>query len=403
MHDTVEADIAAIARIGAVPLILKTIRQLTGLRFTLVSRVLSDRWVACAVHDELELGLAVGGELDVATTFCSKVRETHAPVVIEHASVDPVYCSHPSPKMYGFESYIAVPLFRKDGEYFGTVCGFDPEPHLVRNEKTIATMKLFSNLITLQLDAEDRHREEIAAERADAGFREQFIAVLGHDVRNPLSSIVMGTALLLGTTTEPAARRTLERIRTSTRRINGLVENLLDLARGRLGGGIVIEVSTVGDIAARVRHVVAEIQASHPDRTMSVTVSHSAPVHCDGERLEQLASNLLANAIEHGRPSTPIHVTIGGDSDTFELRVANEGETIPEVERARLFHPYFRGGQTKKTAGLGLGLYIASEIARAHGGHMVVTSVERLTTFAFTMPRRAQPSLVPSATDSART
>jgi hypothetical protein len=102
-------DLAAIARISAVPTILRTIREATGLRFTLVARVLPDRWVACALHDEIQFGLDVGGELDVATTLCAKVRDTREPVVIDHASVDPQYCQHPAPKTYGFESYIAGP------------------------------------------------------------------------------------------------------------------------------------------------------------------------------------------------------------------------------------------------------------------------------------------------------
>lgn len=114
--DALARDLAAIARISAVPTILKTVRQSTGLRFTVVARVLRNRWVACAVHDEIEFGLKVGGELDVATTLCSQVRDTLAPVVIECASTDAHYCNHPSPKKYGFESYISVPIFRRTGQ-----------------------------------------------------------------------------------------------------------------------------------------------------------------------------------------------------------------------------------------------------------------------------------------------
>ncbi len=118
MHsDAISRDLAAIARISAVPTILRTISESTGLRFTLVARVLPDRWIARAIHDELDFGLKVGGELDVATTPCRQVRDTREPIVIDQASTDPTYRSHPTPKMYGFESYIAVPIFRRNGEY----------------------------------------------------------------------------------------------------------------------------------------------------------------------------------------------------------------------------------------------------------------------------------------------
>ncbi len=132
----ISRDLAAIARISAVPTILRTISESTGLRFALVARVLPDQWVACAVHDEIGFGIKVGGELDVATTLCNQVRETHDPIVIDQASTDPTYCSHPTPKNYGFESYIAVPIFRRNGEYFGNVCALDPLPRKLDDGKT---------------------------------------------------------------------------------------------------------------------------------------------------------------------------------------------------------------------------------------------------------------------------
>jgi signal transduction histidine kinase len=390
MASSIEQDLSAIARIGAVPVILRTVRELTELRFTLVARVLPDRWVACAVHDEIAFGLRAGGELDVNTTFCSVVRENNEPVVMDHASQDPKYKDHPTPKMYGFESYVAVPLYRKNGEYFGTLCGLDPLPRPVNNEKTLSTFKLFAELISTQLEAEEQHtqdRAELVTQREAAQLREQFIAVLGHDVRNPLGSIIMGTELLLRRATDSGDRRTLERVRASARRIGALVDDVLDLARGQLGGGLELVQAEVGDLVTRLQHVIDEVQASHPTRPISVEVSAMHPVRCDEKRVEQLLSNLLANAVQHGASHTPIQVRLGGDETTFSLSVANRGETIPARIRANLFQPYFRGGLTGRGDGLGLGLYIVSEIARAHAGTIAVTSDEGTTVFTFTMPR----------------
>ena len=385
-------DLAAIARIEAVPTILRTIRESTGLRFTLITRVLPDRWVSCAVHDEIDFGLPPGSELDVATTLCSQVRDTHEPVVIEHASDDPAFCGHPAPRMYGLESYIAVPIFRQSGEYFGNICGLDPEPRTLREGKTLNMLRLFSQLISLQLAAEERHQAnqtELGEQRETSELREQFIAVLGHDLRNPLSSIGMGTELLLRRISDAGDRRVLERIRSSARRIGALVDDVMDLARGRFGGGIKLRAREVADLATRLRHVIDEVQAAHPSRPIELSSTLAGPVTCDEQRIEQLLSNLLANAIAHGDGGTPIAVALRGDGDTVELSVHNQGAPIPAQARPRLFQPYFRGGKSDPRDGLGLGLYIVSEIARSHGGSVEVDSVERGTTFPLRMPRVA--------------
>jgi signal transduction histidine kinase len=389
MIDSLERDVAAISRISAVPTILRTMATLTDLRFTVITRVTAERWVACAVHDEIDFGLKAGGELDVATTLCAEVRDSRRPVLIDHASADPVYGRHRTPKMYAFESYVAVPIFRRNGDYFGNICGLDPMPRHLKGGKTLAVLELFSELISVQLEAEERHqgsRAELSAQLEAAKLREQFIAVLGHDVRNPLSSIVTGTELVLRRSRDADDRRVLERIRSSSRRITALVDDLLDLARGRLGGGIALEPADAEDLLERLRHVVAEVQAAHPNRMIHFHVEAPGAVLCDAKRVEQLLSNLLANAVEHGAARTPIIVALEGDERVLALRVTNEGPPIPQDKIGHLFEPYFRG-QSGRRSGLGLGLYIVSEIAKAHGGKVDVMSSAERTSFTFTMPR----------------
>ena len=113
------ADIATIGRISAVPAMLKVISDMTGLRFAAVARVTDDTWTACAVLDQLDFGLGVGGELDLTTTICHEIRGSHVSVVIDKASEDPLYHDHHTPRLYQFESYISVPVFRTDGRFFG--------------------------------------------------------------------------------------------------------------------------------------------------------------------------------------------------------------------------------------------------------------------------------------------
>jgi signal transduction histidine kinase len=390
--DAIARDLAAVARIAAVPTILKTIRQTTGLRFTLVARVMRDRWIACAVHDEIGFGLKVGNELDVATTLCSQVRDGLEPVVIDCASTDPQYCAHPTPKLYGFESYVSVPIFRRTGDYFGTLCGLDPVPRVLNDDKTVATLKLFSELISLQLEADELHegdRVELDAEREVSRQREEFIAVLGHDLRNPLSSISAGALLLLGRTADEGDRRTLQRVASSACRIAALVDDVLDLARGQLGGGIALEMATADDLGPRLRHVAEELRSSHPGRCIDVRFGFDGPLRCDARRIEQVLSNLLANALEHGYRDAPVLASVDGDASRFVIEVENRGVPIPRAAIARVFQPYFRVEQHGRGGGLGLGLYIVFQVAKAHGGTVDVDSSGERTVFRFAMPRAA--------------
>lgn len=167
-----DIDVATISRIDAVPKILEVVCRITGMGFAAVARVTSDRWIACAVRDEIQFGLKPGGELKVETTICSEIRESGRAVVIDNVSQDETYCKHATPALYGFQSYISMPIFRADGLFFGTLCAIDLKPARLNRPETIGMFKLFSELIALHLDAQDRLAESEAAlldERKSSG------------------------------------------------------------------------------------------------------------------------------------------------------------------------------------------------------------------------------------------
>ncbi len=388
--DHLQADVAAVARISAVPTILRVVTQITGLRLALVARVTRESWVACAVLDQMEFGLGVGDQLDVATTLCSEVRDSHEPIIIEHASREPEFCDHPTPRLYGLESYIAVPIFRPDGEYFGNICALDSAPAALRDDKTLAMMKLFAELISLQLTAEEEShldRVALADERATADLREQFIAVLGHDLRNPLSSILMSAGFLLALPQEHRQRTVLERVLGSGERMSRMIDDVLDFARGRLGGGMTLTVEPV-EVDELVGQVVDEIASGRPDRTLRFAPAGVGTASLDRSRVAQMLSNLVSNAVEHGAPGEPVEISATATADRVVLAVANRGEPIAPEVVPRLFEPYVRPERRGPQPGLGLGLYIAAEIARAHGGGIRATSsVEAGTVFTVELPR----------------
>ena len=389
---TLEEDIRAIARIDAVPRLLKVICESTGMGFAAVARVTDERWIACAVEDRVSFGLVPGGELPLASTLCHDVRSTDEAIFIDHASQDPVFCTHHTPRIYRIESYASVPIRLSDGEYFGNLCAIDAQPHKMREPKVIALFELFAQLIALQLD-NDRERSRVESqlldERAAGELREQFIAVLGHDLRNPLAAIAMGATVLRTKAGDPAAVTAIaQRVGRSARRMSGLIDDVLDFARGRLGSGIGVEVVVSDSLGRNLASVVAELHEAQPDRELMADIALDGPVRCDPGRLEQLLSNLLANALAHGRADAPVRVRGRFEGGDVVIEVHNEGSPIPPDRLGKVFAPFWR--QTVAREGLGLGLYICSQITRSHGGVLTVASTaQQGTTFTARLPIRA--------------
>lgn len=236
------------------------------------------------------------------------------------------------------------------------------------------------------VEARAKAEAESEAHREAALLRDQFIAVLGHDIRNPLAALAAGVRLL--GRREQLSEQGLSILREmngSVERASALVDDLLDLARGSLGGGFAVERDADEPLTPVLEQVVAEIRKIAPERILEVAIDLEEPVYCDRGRIGQLASNLLANALTHGAIDQPIRFDAVTRAQRFELSVANGGTPISPEVRERLFQPFFRGANRPSRNGLGLGLYIASEIAKAHGGTLDVTSTQEQTRFTFSM------------------
>jgi len=385
MGHTAAADIATTSRISALPVVLKVIGELTGLRFAAVARVIDNTWIACAVLDRLDYGVQVGDELQLVSTLSDEIRQGQHSVVIDKVSEDPLSRDHP------FESYIAVPILRTDGRFFGTLCALDPDPAPLKSSTIRSTMESFARMLSLQIETEENlQRTEAASikERKTTELREQFIAVLGHDLRNPLFAISAGAEMLLRKVKDPANEQRARHILTSARRATKLVDDVLDFARGSLGRGIPVNIEPCPDLGDVLRHVIAEIQSIHPKRIIQSSIGELSDIHCDRERVAQLLSNLLANAVVHGDPDGAVEVSAQVNEGHFILSVKNHG-LIAEDALQHLFQPYSRPTGGTPQAGLGLGLYIANQIALAHGGKLEVESTEpQGTTFTFSLPPR---------------
>jgi phosphoserine phosphatase RsbU/P len=227
----------------------------------------------------------------------------------------------------------------------------------------------------------------LATERETAELREQFIAVLGHDLRNPLAAISAGARILQrsGALREHKELRVLDMINTTVTRMSDLIDNVLDFARGRLGGGITVSRDANRPLEPVLEQVVDELRTASPQRVIEASFDITERVNCDRTRIGQLASNLIGNALTHGAPDQPVRVGAKTEGGEFKLWVANAGDPIPPAAMEKLFEPFFRGDVRDSRQGLGLGLHIASQIAQAHGGRIDVTSTPDETLFVFTM------------------
>ncbi len=381
--------IEAVSRITAVPTILKVITEATGLRLSLIAHVTETEWTCCAVNDELQFGLQVGGQLELATTLCSEVREQRTPIVISNVATDAVYKDHHTPRIYNLQSYISVPIFLANGDYFGNMCALDSKPTDLHAPKTLAMFKLFAELVGLQLDAEARHeRTEDALEESNVNSetREQFVAVLGHDLRSPLNTITLASGIFETLELPPMAKKAALRVREAAERASRLVDDVLDLARGRLGGGIPITPVAIPNVDAVLRPIIDELASQHLERHIDVSSACKEPLWADPLRLTQLLQNLLANALVHSPAQAYVRVKLATTTGHFELSVSNGGPPIAPALRARMFEPYQRG-TSARPGGLGLGLYIASQIVRSHRGTIDCTSTSDGTTIQCLLPR----------------
>jgi signal transduction histidine kinase len=235
-------------------------------------------------------------------------------------------------------------------------------------------------------------REE--AQRQTALFREQFLAILGHDLRNPLNAISGNAGLLLryGGLTEPQ-RKAVNRISISSDRMTRMINDLLDFTRARLGGGYPVNRARM-NVHDVLRQVVEELEVAHPQRRFELSLSGNGWGDWDADRIAQAASNLVGNAVQYSPEDSLVEVSAKDEGEGVCVQVHNIGLPIPAERLPHIFDPFVRGvegGRGATRTGLGLGLYITHEIVRAHGGTLRVMSTETDgTRFWMHLPRHAQ-------------
>jgi signal transduction histidine kinase len=252
------------------------------------------------------------------------------------------------------------------------------EPHILKNKADVF----------FELYRQKRQLERELVERTEMlRVNEMFAAVLGHDLRNPLNAILTSAELVKVARDERMLAEIADRIASSGRRMSRMIQDMLDLARARLAGGIPVACAAA-DLGTLVRRTIDEHRVAFPDRRVEIASSGDLAGTWDADRLSQLASNLIGNALVHGRSEDPVEVCLDGSRPERVTFVVSNGGTIDPATLPGIFDPFRGGDRSGGRGGLGLGLYISQQIARAHGGRIQVEPPrDDRTIFRVDLPR----------------
>lgn len=394
-------EIRAVHRIPGISTLLEAVCRSTGVMFAAIAHVTADRWLACAVEDHAAFGIAQGDTLPLEETLCGEVMRVREPVVIEGVDVENGDYRHRLLAGYGIQSYISVPVFLPDNTFFGTLCGASPKLCDVSSARNRDTFRLFAELIGSNLESLVQLQESRAAfeqEREQGTLREQFMATLSHELRNPLTAIESGLRLM--ERRPDRAGELIPQIRRVALRMEKLLDQTHDFAEIRLGEGLVLDCSGSDILPAVLAQILEEVRAAFPDCRIDAQLSLPVPVRCDAARVGQILANLLSNAVIYGEAGQPVRVKVTSDARELELSVTNRGEPLPADVTDDLSRPFVCEQKLARHRGLRFGLYIAAEIARAHGGGLTCDTNEETTCFTVRIPTQLKSASPEKGTDS---
>ncbi len=409
-EESIKKDVERIGRIAVIPTLLEVVAQTTGMGFAAVARVTRDRWVACGVRDEINFGLRPGDELKIETTICNEIRDSGRAVIIDHVSEDTEFCDHHTPQLYGFQSYISMPIFLQDGAFFGTLCAIDPRPAQLKNDKIIGMFTLFAQLISFHLgalrDAETMGRTLNTTNRELSNFRDeirQYQHLSNHNFQEPLRKIRLFTDILL----KANERSDGEKIRSTAQKINhfarGLTEMIKDLTDfSGLGlGEQSFESTDLNEILVNVCDRLA-LTIKEKNAVIDSEVLHI--IRAVPGQIARLFYHLISNALKYGRPGVAPQIRIYSKELTgerpgryaqldagrryCEIGFEDNGVGIEAGQQDKIFEISPRGSSMGRyDEGLGIGLAQCRRIARNHGGLIAAQSEPgKGTTFSIILP-----------------
>ena len=381
-----------IASVPAIRTILESISRQTNMRIAAIAFVNSDRWVLTAIHDVIGLDLHPGYALASQTTICHDVCSQVSPVIIDEISSDERYATHRMPLQFGFQSYVSFPIRLHTGDVFGTLLAMDTLPNALDPGQTLEMFSVYADLVAFYLRAKYESEPDFFhgfEDRRDCELRELHVAMLDHDLRNPLSAIANAAGTIAQRTDDKMILDMVQIVQSSGHRMTAMVNNMMGFSRSRIGTCWLPDIQPEASLQEKLEQTISEHLINSRGRIVERDFDLRETVHCDSTMIQQVAANLLSNALTHGHPEQPIRFRAYHQGGNFIISITNSCNQIPESELNRIFQPFAQTGHKEgRRKGLGLGLHIVSEIAAAHQGKVTVDSRERATTFTFIIPDR---------------
>ncbi|WP_267407567.1 GAF domain-containing protein [Pseudomonas sp. GM_Psu_2] len=378
---TVES-VELLTSLDSVAALLRVVCDISGLGVATVAEVTEQRWIACAVEDRIAFGLQPGAELDLESTLCNHVRSSHDAVIISDVTQNPTYCDHPAPGLYGWKSYLSVPVFRPNGTFFGTLCAFDPQPApRLEQRPVIDTLDGFARLLGELLAREEQRREASPGARGDRDLtplREQLLVLLEEDLQRPLQALAKEAS---------ADAAQAQRLQAEAQRLAERSAAAADFVRVRLGHGLPLKLTLVEGVNERLTNLLATLQARFPDQTLGSELPElPAAVRLDLPRLLQAMGALLEWVASRNPAGGTLLLRGELDERCYRLAVESRTAVVDPGSLSQVFQPALTEATPEQPARLELSLYLAQEVARGHGGSLVARQENGRLRFILTLP-----------------
>ncbi|MBP1651019.1 MAG: sensor signal transduction histidine kinase [Bacteroidetes bacterium] len=372
-------DIEKVQQIAIVPSLLEVICRTTGMGFSAIARVTKDRWIACGVRDEINFGLVPGGELEVGTTICDEIRDSGKAVVIDHVAEDPLYRNHHTPRMYGIQSYISVPIILKNGEFFGTLCAIDPRPAKLIEPKIVNMFQLYAELLAFHLQSQETILEMSKQLKESIEENKQYQFISHHNLQEPLRKLRLFSDILIDAVDKNMVDKAKEyavRINNNAQRVSMMIRDLSEYSG--LNDSKILYESV--DLDKVVRDVCIQLSVQG-----AVTIGPLPVISGINSQIEQLFYHLIHNAVKFVARERPLQIDISGEEVVLKkryiaIRVADNGTGIEKQDMEKVFD-IFSHMQS------GVGLAYCRKIVRNHGGDIQIDSTPGVgTTFTLLLP-----------------
>lgn len=405
------SDIENVKNIPIVSTMLEVICKSTGMGFAAIARVTEDRWIACSVRDEISFGLVPGGELKIETTICNEIRDNRQAVIIDHVQISEIFADHHTPKMYGFQSYISIPIILRNGDFFGTLCAIDPKPALLNNAKTVGMFNLFAELIafhleTLQVAEQSKTAlNEMNHKLVDSVIENrQFKYISNHNLQEPLRKMRVFSSMLV----QAGEAGDVEKIKFLAGKIDDCARKFSELVKelsefSELYSDTDFELV---DLRRLVAEVCGELSNELDEKNVRVQINELPVINASFLQMKQLFYSLITNSVQHSKRDGLHEITIGSkeitqkntpqlpvqnDAELIEIMIQDNGAGFSKQQLEKIFDifPNLINEELEKSDGSGL--VYCRKIVRNHGGSIAAESEPgQGTAFSIILPIRAR-------------